>query len=76
MNNKRRSAVRDVIKALTKAGNDLSDIAFQEQDCIDNMPENLQMSEQVEKMEDCVNGLQESASMIDEAINVALDVIQ
>lgn len=76
MNNKRRSAVRDVIKALTKAGNDLSDIAFQERDCIDNMPENLQMSEQVEKMEDCVSGLQESVSMIDEAINVVLDVIQ
>lgn len=41
----------------------------QEQDCLDNMPENLQYSDRYEKMEAAVDNLENALSHIEDAEN-------
>ena len=66
MNKKRRECLRKAISYLDKAAEIVDDTMDQEQDCIDNMPENLQMSEKVETMENAVSYLEDAASPISE----------
>lgn len=67
MNNKRRDLLRLAISSLEQASEYISRALDQEQDCLDNMPENLQCSERYEKMEDIISHLEESIENIDEA---------
>lgn len=39
----------------------------EEQDCLDNMPENLEYSDRYEKMENAVDKLEDAISSIEEA---------
>ncbi|MCI9516617.1 MAG: hypothetical protein HFI80_06195 [Lachnospiraceae bacterium] len=43
----------------------LSKALDDEQDCLDNMPENLLYSEKCEKMEDAINKLEEAVEQVD-----------
>ena len=45
MNNNRRKEIRNVIEQLESIQTQIENIRDDEQDCIDNMPENLQESE-------------------------------
>ncbi len=67
MNNKRRDLLRLAISSLEQASEYISRALDQEQDCLDNMPENLQYSERYEKMENIISHLEESIESIDEA---------
>ena len=75
MNNKRRDLLRLAISSLEQASEYISRALDQEQDCLDNMPENLQYSERYEKMEDVISHLEESIENIDEAKNSVEEAI-
>ncbi|MBR5014294.1 MAG: hypothetical protein IKY16_06780 [Bacteroidales bacterium] len=68
MNNKRRDLLKQAELFLEKAKALVERAAEEEQDCIDNLPENLQDSERCEKMESAVYCLENATGDIDEAI--------
>lgn len=47
------------------ASNIVSRVLDEEQDCLDNMPENLQSSEKYERMEAAIDKLEETIEQID-----------
>lgn len=69
MNNKRRELLKSAIVLLDRASSIVSNALDQEQDCLDNMPENLQMGERYENMEAAVDCLEEAVSHLDDAKN-------
>lgn len=69
MNNKRRELLKNAISLLDTASNIVNTVLEQEQDCLDNMPENLQMSQRYENMELAVDCLEDAVSSIDDAKN-------
>ncbi len=66
MNNKKRSVLEQAILLLEKVSDYVSQVEDDEQDALDNMPENLQLSERYEKMEDAVSNLENAINGIDE----------
>ncbi len=69
MNKKRRENLQSAISLLNRASVIVNSALDREQDCLDNMPENLQMSERCEAMETAIANLEDAASYIDDAIN-------
>ncbi len=67
MNNKRREILRNAVRFLDSASNLISNALEQEEDCLDNMPENLQMSDRYETMEAAIDHLEDASSLLDEA---------
>lgn len=67
MNNERRDLLRLAVQVLEKASEYISQALDAEQDCLDNMPENLQWSERCEKMEDAISNLEAALESIDSA---------
>ena len=67
MNNKRRGLLQLAIQTLEKASDYISQALEAEQDCLDNIPENLQSSEAYEKMEAAVDNLESAIDSIDNA---------
>lgn len=67
MNNKRRDLLKNAIMYLDKASDMVTAASEQEQDCLDNMPENLQTSDRYERMESVVDCLEDATANIDEA---------
>lgn len=68
MNNMRRKNLKNAVDLLNRASGIVSDALSQEEDCLDNMPENLQMSDRYESMEQAVDYLEDAVSHIDDAI--------
>lgn len=66
MNNKRRKLLLDATGLLTRASSIIEKALDEEQDCLDNMPENLLDSEKCIKMETAIEKLEEAVEMIDE----------
>ena len=75
LNNKRRTRLRSIEEDLGKALNLLNSIYDEEQDCMDNVPENLQDSERYSNMEDCVEALSEAVYNLEEAIGLIEEAI-
>lgn len=73
MNNKRRELLKSAVILLDRASGIVNNALEQEQDCLDNMPENLQMSERYENMEAAVDYLEEAASHLDDARSRIVD---
>lgn len=69
MNNKRREMLKSAISLLDRVSSIVNSALDQEQDCLDNIPENLQMSEHYENMEAAVDYLEETVSYLDDARN-------
>lgn len=67
MNNKKRESLKDAKMYLERASNIVSKVLDDEQDCLDNMPENLQSSERYERMEAAIDKLEEAIEQIDSA---------
>ena len=67
MNNARRELLGRAVSLLDQAYDIVSAALDQEQDCLDNMPENLQDSERYQKMESAVDCLEGAIESIDEA---------
>lgn len=69
MNDRRRKRLQQAMAALGTVNAAVSAAADEEQDCLDNLPENLQGSEQYEKMENAVSLLQEAVENLDAAFD-------
>ena len=69
MNDKRRKRLSEASALLSRASDIISDVLDEEQDCLDNMPENLQYSDRYENMEAAVDRLNDALSEIDSAEN-------
>ncbi len=67
MNKKRRKQILQAVSLLEAAFGIAEMIRDEEQDCLDNMPENLEYSDQYEKMENAVDKLEDAISSIEEA---------
>lgn len=67
MNNKRRGFLKDAEMYLERASRIISRVLDEEQDCLDNMPENLQASENYERMEAAIDELGDAINSIDSA---------
>ena len=52
MNNTQRKQIAELIEKIQEVENDLNLLAEEEQNKIDNMPENLQYSDKVERMQE------------------------
>ena len=69
MNNKRRELLRKALMSLDIAEGQISTALDEENDCLSNMPENLEDSERYEKMELTIEYLEDALSGLDEARN-------
>lgn len=67
MNNKRRVLLRDSIILLDKAYEYITCALEEEQDCLDNIPENLQESDRYEQMESVISNLESAIESIESA---------
>lgn len=75
LNNKRRTRLRGIEEDLGMALNLLNSIYDEEQDCMDNVPENLQDSERYSDMEACVEALSEAVYNLEEAMDSIKEAI-
>jgi len=67
MNKNRRKSLRRALSYLDSAICIIRDAKDEEQDCLDNLPENLQSSERYERMESAIDNLEDAIDKIDEA---------
>ena len=67
MNKNRRKDIAKAASMLEAALNIIEITRDEEQDCLDNMPENLEYSERYEKMGNAVDKLDDAISSIEEA---------
>ena len=75
MNADRRKALAKVRVALESAKTELEDVAAQERDAFDNLPESIQASDKGREMEAVADTLDESTQQIEEALAGIDDVI-
>ena len=68
MNKLRRSSIQSIIDALGTAQSDVENVQYEEQDCLDNLPENLQSSERADRMQEAIDALEEAADLISQAV--------
>lgn len=67
MNNRKRDLLKESKTLLGRASSLISQVLEEEEDCLDNMPENLQASEKYERMEDTIDKLESAIEHIDNA---------
>ena len=67
MNNRKRDLLKETKIFLDKASELLSKVIEEEEDCLDNIPENLQSSEKYERMEEAIDKLESAIEYIDNA---------
>ena len=65
MNNQKREKLKLAREYLSKASGIVSSVLDNEQDCLDNMPDNLQYSDKYEKMETAISKLEEGLDNIE-----------
>lgn len=76
MNAKRRNVLNYALNLLSKASDAVSGAMDEEQDCLDNMPENLQSSDRYERMENAIDSLYEAMSGIDEVRDYIVSALE
>lgn len=69
MNKKRREVLQGCIRHLESTTGDIELAIEEEQNCLDNIPENLQESDRCVQMERSVELLEEALSNIESAIS-------
>lgn len=67
MNNQKREKLKLARSYLSKASDIVSGVLDDEQDCLDNMPDNLQYSDKYERMEAAINELEDGLNNIEAA---------
>lgn len=75
MNKKRRETIKNIVSSLEKTSDLIQSVLDEEQDCISNIPDNLQGSERVEAMEEIVSKLDEACNDICSVIDTLSDII-
>lgn len=76
MNKEKRSELNTAIELLCRVLDSVSKIRDKEQDCLDNMPENLEGSEKYSTIESAVESLDDAIEKIEEAIEHIGDAIK
>lgn len=77
MNRERRKRVQEALDLLQQASEILADVADQEDEAFDNLPESIQESERGKKMEEMLEALDEAMDDLDgiaEDIRDACDI--
>lgn len=64
INKQRRNSIRNAINLLERSADLIDDVRMDEQYALDNIPENLQNSEQYDAMEEAVDVLESAVSDI------------
>ena len=67
MNNRKRGLLKESKMLLDRASDLISKVLEEEENCLDNMPENLQTSENYERIEDAIDKLESAIEHIDNA---------
>ena len=75
MNNKRRTEISHLIKKLEDVSERLQYLSDEEQDCLDNMPENLLESDRCLQMEENVDKLNDLSQDVDSVIDEMQELI-
>jgi len=70
MNKERRKQIGSVVDALTDALEAVRDLAAEEQEAFDAMPEGLQSSERGEASSDAAAAMEEAVGMLEESIDL------
>ena len=68
MNKSRRSKLEEAVGYLSAARSIVESARYEEEDCLANMPDNMESGERYEKMESAVECLDSAADSIEEAI--------
>ena len=68
MNRNRRKQLAEVNSMLSRAVSIVESVCEDEQDCLDNMPENLQFSDRYSDMEDAISNMEDAIESINSAI--------
>lgn len=76
MNNKRRKTIGLVINSLENLSADLEDIAQEESDAYENMPESIQQSDRGSIIEDNIYNLEDCISQINDVIDTLSSMIE
>ena len=76
MNNKRRKTIALVINSLENLSADLEDVAQEESDAYENMPESLQQSDRGSIIEDNIYNLEDCISQINDVIDNLSSMIE
>lgn len=66
MNNARRKRINDVVERLTGIHADLEELASDEREAFDNLPESIQMGEKGQQIEEYADALDNAANAADE----------
>lgn len=69
MNRNRRKQIRDIVTRIEQLRDDAIEIQDEEQESLDNLPESLQDSEQAERMESSILGIEEAVECLTSAID-------
>lgn len=69
MNKDRRGRIQAILDEIDTLRSSLSDIADEEQEAFDNLPEGLQGAERGQAIESCAEGLQEAVDSLQEAVD-------
>ena len=76
MNNKRRKTIGLVINSLENLSADLEDVAQEESDAYENMPESIQQSDIGSNIEDNIYDLEDCISQINDVIDTLSSMIE
>lgn len=76
MNNQKREKLKLARDYLSRASDIVSGVLDDEQDCLDNMPENLQYSDRYERMEAAVGKLEDGLNNIEAAEECLLEAAE
>ena len=68
MNKERKKRFQDVIALLEEAKDELVDIQSEEIDAFDSLPEGLQISDRGDKMQECIDFIDDAMGKIDNVI--------
>ena len=69
MNNARRKKINDVVVGLEELSRKIEYILDEEQECFDNMPENLQESDRACAIQDSIDNLENAIDKIEDIID-------
>jgi len=75
MNAKQRKTLQGYVESLDEIKCAIDEMAEEEQDKYDNMPEGLQESERGEAMQEAIDNLESASSSLEEAIDYLNEII-
>ncbi len=76
MNKTRREWIENVISRLSELQDELDNIASDEQDAFDNLPEGIQYSERGDAMTENVSDLEQASSDIEKLVDALNEIIE